>query len=163
MSDAPFAKDFTKTFKSYVSTPASQVNLGYTLTSFWYTAAFYLGILMILTVLLVFGLNANLHNNNTTKRPLVVVAMVGVAMILFSLWGTVTSFYSTVTRINRNVKADRECSLFLPDTPAALYKKLASEATEDEIINTRLSATVNSLHTLSGTNEPTSTEQDIGD
>ena len=112
---------------------------------------------------MIIGLNTDFRNNTKSKRPLIIVGMIGLGMILFSLYGTVTTFYTTVTRINRSVKLDKDCSLFLPDTPAALFKKLASEATEDEIIGTRLAANVININRSFGQEGPTSTEQDIGD
>lgn len=133
-----FENDLSNTFKSYISTPASQINLGYTLTNFWYSSAFYLGIFFISISLLIIGLRQDYNQGNISKRPIAILAFIGVGLVMFSLWTTVTSFYGTVLRINSDIRKDTKLSLFQKETTQNVLNKYESEFTEADNLNTAL-------------------------
>lgn len=135
---APYENDLSNTFKSYISTPASQINLGYTLTSFWYTSAFYLGLFFVSVALLILGLREDYNQGNVSKKPVVILAYVGVSLILFSLWTTVSSFYGIVQRITVDIRKDPKLSLFQRETTQNVLNKYESEYTEADNLNSAL-------------------------
>ena len=139
---SPYEIDLSNTFKSYVSTPASQINLGYTLISFWYTSAFYLGLFLVALALMIIGLRTDFRQGNESKRSIVILAYVGVGLMLFSLYSTVGSFYEITSRINNDIKNRRECSLFSRELPNEVVKRYTREFTEGERLNNQLARAI---------------------
>lgn len=139
---SPYEIDLANTFRSYISTPATQINLGYTLISFWYTSAFYLGIFLVALSLMILGLRVDYRQGNKSKRSLVVLAYVGIAMILFSLYSTVGSFYEITTRINNDIKTKANCSLFSRELPNDVINRYTKEFTESERLNNQLAGAI---------------------
>jgi len=140
---SPFEVDLSDTFKSYISTPATQINLGYTLISFWYTSAFYLGIFLIAICLLVLGLRVDYRQGNRTKQPIVIVAYIGVGLMLFGLYNTVGSFYNITSRINTDIRTKGACSLFSKELPSEVVKRVTGEFTIASELNDRLARSIN--------------------
>lgn len=139
---ASFEVDLANTFKSYISTPATQINLGYTLISFWYTSAFYLGLFLIAIALLVLGLRVDYREGNKTKQPILVVAYVGVGLMLFGLYNTVGSFYNVTARINTDIRARGACSLFSKELPSEVVKRVTGEYTIARTLNDKLAQSI---------------------
>jgi hypothetical protein len=141
MSSAPFLSDLKEFYASYLGSPSKQLNMGWTVTSFFYTAVFFIGVILILAAFVVMLSTKKLREGADSKLPLVIVAYIGIAMILFGVFMTTGNFAKVVDRINASVRADGDCSLFAPDTADSAAKQIASAANKEE--NTR--ALVDSL------------------
>jgi len=116
----------------YFANPAKQINMGWTVTKLYYISAFYIGIILVLTSMLVMTLNADYKNGTKSKMPFVIVAWVGVAMILFGIWTTLGSFYTLASRINLDVRRNPKCSLFSAETAIEAARLLKHNAALEE-------------------------------
>lgn len=125
---APFAADFSENFRSYVSDPAKQLNLGYTIVSFWFVAAFFLGLFIVAIALIVMAVNSNYRNGNKSKKGLMTLVWIGFGLMLFGLWTTINSFYRIVAKINANIRQNKGCSLFIPESAQSAADVIASSS-----------------------------------
>jgi len=121
--------------KSWITNPFKQLNLGYTLTSFFYIAALFIGLLLIVILAAILGFNEGYKNGSTSKRQIVILGWVGFGLALLGIWFTIGNFYTVVNKINRNVREYRNCSLFLPENAENAVKILISEAVGDQKIS----------------------------
>ena len=119
--------DINMVIKNYISTPFTQINLGYAITSFWTLACFYLGIFLISLSFLIIGLNASYRQGDASKKALAILAMFGVFFVIFGILLTVYSFSSTVDKIENDIKKNRDCSIFVKETPKNVLKRFAAE------------------------------------
>lgn len=160
---SPFEVDLANTFKSYISTPATQINLGYTLISFWYTSAFYLGLFLVAIALLILGLRVDYRQGNMSKRPIVILAYVGVGLMLFSLYATVGSFYDITMRINSDIKTRGACSLFSRELPNEVVKRVTGEFTIASKLNDDLARSIAKQRQLYKNTETTSADLQVSE
>ena len=142
---SPFEASLLNSVNNYLSNPSKQINIGYTVVSFWSTGGFFLGLFLIIISLLIMILNNDYLHNNVSKNGLVVLAWVGLALVLTSLWSTIGSFYRCVGRINDNVKLKRNCSLFRPENPENALEVLASETLKEENVRNYINVKAESL------------------
>ena len=129
-----YAADLNGVVQKYIMNPGRQINLAATVISFWYIGAFILGVFLLSVSIGVMVFKSSYATGQKTKRPFIVLAWIGFAMILFAIWATISSFYAVVGKINNNIKVKRECSLFQFENPANVINILASEASKDEQI-----------------------------
>ena len=145
---APFAADFSETFKTYVSDPTKQLNLGYTVVSFWYIAAFFLGLFLVTVAFVIVGIRKEYRAGNKSKKGLMTLVWVGFALMLFGLWTTINSFYTVVAKINANVRQNKGCSLFIPESAQSAADVIASssllERNVEDLVSKRRSALIGS-------------------
>jgi len=121
--------------KSWITNPLKQLNLGYTLTSFFYIAAVFVGLLLIVILAAILAFNDGYLNGSTSKRTIVLLGWAGFGLAILGVWLTIGNFYTVVNKVNRNVREYRNCSLFLPETAENAVKILISEAVGDQKIN----------------------------
>jgi hypothetical protein len=129
-----YAADLNSVVQKYIMNPGRQINLAATVISFWYIGAFILGVFLLAVSIGVMVFKSSYATGQKTKRPFIVLAWIGFAMILFAIWATISSFYAVVGKINNNIKVKRECSLFQFENPANVINILASEASKDDQI-----------------------------
>lgn len=125
---APFSTDFSDNLKTYVSDPSKQLNLGYSVISFWYVAAFFLGLFFVAAAFIAMVFKKNYREGTDSKRPLVILIWVGFGLMVFGIWSSISSFYTIVSRINTNVRVNKECSLFMPESAQTAVDILASSS-----------------------------------
>lgn len=125
-----------------MSTPANQINLGFTITSIYYVFPFFFGLFLISIALLIMGLRVDYSQGNQSKQSLCILAFVGLAMILFSLWTTVSSFYGVVARIEKDIKLYKDCSLFSKDNPKSVITRYRLEYEESDRLNGALANSI---------------------
>lgn len=126
------AFDVSGNISRYFSDPTKQINMGWTVTKLYFIAAFYIGIILILTSLLIMTLNADYKNGTKSKRVLIILAWVGVAMVLFGIWSTLGSFYKLASKINLDVRRNPKCSLFSAETAIEAARLLKHNAALEE-------------------------------
>ena len=136
MSSAPFLSDLKDFYKTYVGSPSKQLNMGWTLTSFMYTFAFFLGLILVLAAFVIMLAAEKYRIGSESKLPLLILAYIGIAMVLFGVFMTTNNFASVTSRIDASVRADGDCSLFAPDTAVNTAIQIASAANKEE--NTRI-------------------------
>jgi hypothetical protein len=95
----------------YAVSPSKQLNLGYTVTKFWILGLILVGLLALVVVHLLFLLNPDYKNNNTSKVAPTWVAIVGATFVIVGLVSTWTNFYNVVDRIN-DISAASNDALF---------------------------------------------------
>ena len=125
---APFSTDFSDNLKTYVSDPSKQLHLGYSVISFWYVAAFFLGLFFVAAAFIAMVFKKNYREGTDSKRPLVILIWVGFGLMVFGIWSSISSFYTIVSRINTNVRVNKECSLFMPESAQTAVDILASSS-----------------------------------
>lgn len=125
---APFSTDFSDNLKTYVSDPSKQLNLGYSVISFWYVAAFFLGLFFVAAAFIAMVFKKNYREGTDSKRPLVILIWVGFGLMVFGIWSSISGFYTIVSRINTNVRVNKECSLFMPESAQTAVDILASSS-----------------------------------
>jgi len=126
-----FFDDDTAYFKSYIGDPAKQINLGWTVTNFLYVASLFLGVVCIVLMGVVLLIDNAFLNSTKSKIGIVFLGWIGVSLIIYGLYGTISSFYSLVRKINKDVRDKRACSLFVTETAANAAKRLSADATLD--------------------------------
>lgn len=132
---APFSTDFSDNLKTYVTDPSKQLNLGYSVISFWYVAAFFLGLFFVSAAFIAMVFKKNYREGNDSKRPLVILIWVGFGLMVFGIWSSISSFYTIVSRINSNVRVNKECSLFMPESAQSAVDVLASSSLLTQNVN----------------------------
>ena len=126
--------DVGKLYSKYVNNPSKQVNLGWTIVSVFYVLAVFVGLFLMGMSLLIMCTNSSMSSGNSSKKNMVIVAYVGLALLLFGLWSTINSFYGVVAKINSNIRTNGDCSLFVPDTAIDAARLLVSEAVLDDTV-----------------------------
>jgi hypothetical protein len=126
-----FFEDDAAYFKSYIADPAKQINLGWTVTNFLYVASLFLGVVCIVLMGVVLLIDKSFLNSTKTKVGIVFLGWIGLSLIIYGLYGTISSFYSVVRRINKDVRDRKACSLFVTETAANAAKRLGADATLD--------------------------------
>jgi len=132
MSDAYLSSG--ETFTRYIGNPLKQLNLGYTLTSFFYLAAVFIGALLIFILSFILLFNEGYNNNSVSKRSIVILGWVGFSLVIVGIWLTISNFYTVTNKINKIVRQKRNCALFLPESAESAIKILVSEAISDQKI-----------------------------
>jgi len=122
----------------YISNPSKQINLGYTVVTFISTGAFFLGLALIILSLLMITFIPDYRDGNKSKRPLLILAWIGIALCIFGLWTTISSFYRVVYRINKNIKERGDCSLFVRDGADQAIDILTAESIKEDAINMKI-------------------------
>jgi hypothetical protein len=125
---APFSTDFSDNLKTYVTDPSKQLNLGYSVISFWYVAAFFLGLFFVAAAFIAMVFRKNYREGSDSKRPLIILIWVGFGLMVFGIWSSISSFYTIVNRINTNVRVNKECSLFMPESAQTAVDVIASSS-----------------------------------
>lgn len=136
MSSAPFLSDLKDFYKTYVGSPSKQLNMGWTLTSWLYTFAVFLGLILVLAAFVIMFAAEKYRTGGESKLPLLILAYIGIGMVLFGVFMTTNNFASVTSRIDASVRADGDCSLFAPDTADNTAIQIASAANKEE--NTRM-------------------------
>jgi len=123
-----------ETFTRYIGNPLKQLNMGYTLTSFFYLAAVFIGLLLMFILSFILLFNEGYKNNSVSKRAIIILGWVGFSLTLVGIWLTINNFYTVTNKINKIVKQKRNCALFLPESAESAIKILVSEAVADQRI-----------------------------
>jgi hypothetical protein len=110
------ADDFDGAFTKYVTSPAKQLNLGWTVTSYYYSLPVIIGLMLVVFSMLTILYNGDYLSGTKSKMPLVFIAWVGLAMVVIGLYLTIRNFTAVVKRINANIRVHKEDSLFQEDT-----------------------------------------------
>jgi hypothetical protein len=135
------------------SDSTKQLNLGWTVTSWIFTAAFLVGLFLVAILLILLAVKPEYRNGDVSRKSIIILGWVGFGLMLFGLWSTINSFYTVVRKINQDVRVKRGCSLFNPENARnAVDAIAANEAIEDNltnIINSRRRSIVSS-NTLAG-------------
>ena len=142
---APFQLDLAETLDSYAVMPSKQLNLGWTVTSLFYTGAFFLGLLLVAITLIVLLAKPEYRNGSESRSGIVALAWVGFGLMLFGVWSTVGSFYSIVQKINMDIRIKKGCSFFNPETPMNAIEKLAADATLADNVRVRVARQKNKV------------------
>lgn len=121
--------------KSWITNPFKQLNLGYTLTSFFYIAAVFVGLLLIVILCAILPFNEGYKSGSTSKRTIVILGWFGFGITLLGIWLTISNFYGVTNKIKRNIREYRNCSLFLPENAENAVKILISESIGDQKIS----------------------------
>ena len=129
------ADDFEGAYSKYVTSPSKQLNLGWTVTSLYYSMPVIIGLAIILYVMLTILFNDSYLSGTQSKRTLIFIAWVGFAMIVFGLFLTVKNFTAVVKRINANIRVFKEDSLFQADTAVTSFISTVNRGTNN--ISTR--------------------------
>jgi hypothetical protein len=132
---APFEVDVTQTFNRYVRNPLKQLNLGWTITSFWFIAAVAIGLLLIALAFIVTNVQEDYRNGTKSKNPFIILMYIGIALVLFGLFATISNFYRVVKDINTSVRNKGACSFFTTESPKNAARLVASEVTFDKNVN----------------------------
>lgn len=131
---APFQVELNSFYTNYVSNPTKQVNLGWTVTSIFFIMAFFIGLVLIGLSYIIMSFNSDYANGTKSKQAVVLLGYVGFGLVLLGLWTTINSFYTVVKKINNNIRADPDCSLFVPDNAVTAAELLISEGTLEQDI-----------------------------
>lgn len=127
MSSA-YNDDFFDFYSKYVNDPSKQVNLGWTVVSFAWIAAIFIGLSLMTMTFVIVMLNQNLSNGLTSKRGIMALAYIGFALVLVGIWCTINSFYKVAARIDANVKRNPACSLFVNESATTATELLIDSA-----------------------------------
>jgi hypothetical protein len=147
--------DVSQIYNRYVNNPSKQVNLGWTVVSLFYVLAVFVGLFLVAMALVVMCTNPSISQGQSSKKPMVIVAYIGLGLVIYGVWSTVQSFYTIVAKINSNIRNNGECSLFVPDTAIDAARLLVAEGTLDltvrDAVESRRNAALN-IQPLTGYN-----------
>ena len=150
---SPFQLDLAETLDMYTVVPSKQLNLGWTVTSLFYTGAFFLGLLLVAITLIVLLAKPEYRNGSESRSGIVALAWVGFGLMLFGVWYTVGSFYNIVQKINMDIRIKKGCSFFNPETPMNAIEKVAADATLADNVRLQIARQKNKIQFASEDND----------
>ena len=130
--------DFENTFSKYVSSPAKQFNLGWIVTSMYFSLPVIIGVMLILYALLTILFNDSYLSGTKSKMWLIWIGWIGFAMIVVGLYLTVRNFSAVVKRINANIRVNKGDSLFQEDTAVTSFISQVNRGTNNIAIRDAL-------------------------
>jgi len=128
---------------------SKQLNLGWTVTSWIFTAAFFLGVFLVAMLLVVLAVKPEYRNATSSRKGIIILGWVGFGLIIFGLWSTINSFYQVVQKINQDVRIRRGCSLFNPENARNAVETIAANENIDDDLSDFINARKNNVTTSS--------------
>jgi len=148
---------------SYFSQSSNQINMGWTITNWWYVIIFIVGIITVFVSLLLIVTNNGYLDGMTSKRHLTIAGFVGISLAVLGAFGTMYSFTTTVRSINKNIKQLGPCSLFQNINAETAISKVVSDNALEFATNSRISNSIDNLNRKSFVNNRVLAKNELDD
>jgi len=131
---------------SYFTKSGNQINMGWTLTNWWFVILFFIGLFLMFLAFLFIVINRDMVHGLSSKKSLVVLGFFGLGIVIVGALGTMYSFGVAVKRINRNIKELGPCSLFQNVNASNAIEKAVSANTLQFAANSRINSAVDAYN-----------------